>query len=130
MKMFVDCGEKFSPLHEMLKMHKTEGNRGKVIIFAPKQVQIKAYNMTALEITARQFREKQGSFFEIADTGRRVIINRGDKQAYFLAPVEDDGFVVTPELLAKLDTIRQKTKEGKYTECKTIESLNNFLDSL
>ncbi|MDR1339771.1 MAG: hypothetical protein LBK58_06950 [Prevotellaceae bacterium] len=86
--------------------------------------------MTALEITARQFRKKQGSFFEIADTGRRIIINRGDKQAYFLAPVEDDAFVVTPELLTKLDNIRQKMKEGKYTECKTIESLNNFLDSL
>jgi len=86
--------------------------------------------MVALEVSARQFREKQKSFFEIADSGRQIIIKRGRKQAYFLTPVEENDFVVTPELLAKLDYIRQTVKNGKYTECKTIEELDNFLDSL
>ena len=86
--------------------------------------------MVALEVSARQFREKQKSFFEIADSGRQVVIRRGNKQAYFLTPVEENDFAVTPELLAKLDNIRQEVKKGKYTECKTIEELNNFLDSL
>jgi len=86
--------------------------------------------MVALEVSARQFRDKQKSFFEIADSGRQIVIKRGKKQAYFLTPVEETDFVVTPELLAKLDNIRQAVKNGKYTECKTIEELDNFLDSL
>jgi len=86
--------------------------------------------MVALEVSARQFREKQKSFFEIADSGRQIVIKRGKKQAYFLTPVEENDFIVTPELLTKLDNIRQTVKNGKYTECKTIEELDNFLDSL
>ena len=86
--------------------------------------------MVALEVSAKQFREKQKSFFEIADSGRQIIIKRGKKRAYFLTPVEEDDFIVTPELLAKLDSIRQTVKSGKYAECKTIEELDNFLDSL
>jgi hypothetical protein len=86
--------------------------------------------MTALEITARQFREKQKSFFEIADTGRQIIIKRGRKKAYFLSPVEDDDFVVTPEIMDRMEKSRRQFREGKYTECKTIDDINNFLDSL
>ena len=93
-------------------------------------VQLKFNFMVALEVSARQFRERQKSFFEIADSGRQIVIKRGKKQAYFLTPVEENDFIVTPELLAKLDNIRQTVKNGKYTECKTIEELDNFLDSL
>ena len=91
--------------------------------------------METLEISAKQFREKQNSFFDMADMGRQIIIKRNMKQSYVLTPVEeddeeDDDFVVTPELLAKIERAEQQMREGKYTECKTIEELNNFLDSL
>ena len=86
--------------------------------------------MAVLEVSARQFREKQKSFFEIADTGRQVVIKRGKKQSYILTPVDQDDFVVTPDLWEKIERARQQMREGKYTECRTIEELNNFLDSL
>jgi len=86
--------------------------------------------MAVLEISARQFREKQKSFFEIADTGRKIVINRGKKQSYILAPFIQDDFIVTPELLAKLDDIRQQVRNGEYTECNTWEESKQFLDSL
>jgi len=86
--------------------------------------------MAVLEVSARQFREKQKSFFEIADTGRQVVIKRGKKQSYILTPVSQDDFMVTPELLEKLDNIRQRVKNGEYTECKTVEEALNHLESL
>jgi hypothetical protein len=86
--------------------------------------------MAVLEVSARQFRENQKSFFEIADSGRQIVIRRGRKQAYILTPVEENDFTVTPELLAKLDAIRQRVKEGEYTECTTIEEALNHLESL
>ena len=86
--------------------------------------------MAILEVSAKQFREKQKSFFEIADSGRQIVIKRGKKQSYILTPVTQDDSIVTPELLEKIEKARQQMKEGKYTECKTFEELNNFLDSL
>ena len=87
--------------------------------------------MAVLEVTAREFRNKQKSFFDIADAGRQVVIKRGRKQSYVLTPVDDDDdFIVTPELLEKIEQAEQQMREGKYTECKTIEELHKFLDSL
>lgn len=66
----------------------------------------------------------------MADSGKQVVIRRGRKQAYILMPVEENDFRVTPELLTKLDAIRQQVKEGEYTECVTVEEALNHLESL
>ena len=86
--------------------------------------------MAVLEISARQFRDRQKSIFEIADTGRQIIIKRGRKQSYILIPVDEDDFVATPELLAKVERARQQMREGKYTECKTYEETLKHLEML
>ncbi|MDR1130093.1 MAG: hypothetical protein LBK96_03845 [Prevotellaceae bacterium] len=86
--------------------------------------------MTALEITAKEFQEKQKSFFEIADTGRQIIIKKGRKQAYSLAPVEEDGFVVTPEIMERIEKSRQQFREGRVTVCKTRDEILRHLESL
>ena len=86
--------------------------------------------MAVLEISARQFRDRQKSIFEIADTGKQIVIKRGRKQSYILTPVYENDFVVTPELLAKIEKARQQMKEGKYTECKTYEETLKHLETL
>ena len=86
--------------------------------------------MSILEVSARQFREKQKSFFEIADTGRQIVIKRGKKQSYILVPANQDDFMITPELLEKIERARKQMKEGKTTVCKTLEDNFKFLDSL
>ena len=47
-----------------------------------------------------------------------------------LMPTIQDDFMVTPELLDKLDTIRQQVKNGEYTECRTLDELHTHLESL
>ncbi|GHU62287.1 hypothetical protein FACS1894123_02960 [Bacteroidia bacterium] len=91
---------------------------------------IKFTDMEVLEVSTRQFRDKQKDYFELADMGKQILIRRGKKRAYFLSPVEESDFTVTSALLAKLDNIRQNVKEGKYTECKTAEESIKFLESL
>jgi hypothetical protein len=66
--------------------------------------------MAVLEATNRYFREKQ----------RKILP----------AEEDDDGFVVTPKLLAKLDNIRQQVKNGEYTECLTVDEAINHLAAL
>jgi hypothetical protein len=94
--------------------------------------------MDVLEISAKQFREKQGSFFDIADSGRQVVIKRYPKPSYILTPAiededgdyEDDDFAATPELLEKIERARQQMREGKLTVCKTLEDNLRLFDSL
>ena len=69
--------------------------------------------MTIIQITSREFRQKQKSFFDLADKGEQIIINRGKKKAYTLTPVEDDDLYFTPKMLAKIDRSLQEIKEGK-----------------
>ena len=86
--------------------------------------------MAVLEISARQFRDRQKSIFEIADTGKQIVIKRGRKQSYILTPIDEDDFATTPELLAKVERARQQMREGKYTECKTYEETLKHLETL
>ena len=86
--------------------------------------------MAVLEVTSRQFRDRQKSYFDIADTGKQIIIRRGRKQAYALAPINDDDLYFTPEMEAKIERALQQYKEGKYTVISTDEELNNFFESL
>jgi hypothetical protein len=86
--------------------------------------------MEVLEVNTRQFRDNIESFFKIADAGRQVVINRGKKQSYILTPLVEDDFVVTPELLAKIERAEQQMREGKVTICKTLEDNLRLLDSL
>ena len=98
--------------------------------------------MEVLEITADQFKERQKSFLEMADRGSQIVITRRSKQSYILTPLNrdeyedaeedyvDDNFMVTPELLAKLDNIRQRVNNGEYTECKTVDEALKHLELL
>jgi len=55
------------------------------------------HTMTVMQITSREFRANQKAFFELADNGTRIIINRGKGKSYALTPIEDPVLQLTPE---------------------------------
>lgn len=86
--------------------------------------------MAIVEVTSRQFRDNQKSFFDLADEGKQVVIRRRRKQAYTLTPVDEDDWHLTPELEAKIERALQQYQEGKYTVIHDKEELQQFFDSL
>ncbi len=86
--------------------------------------------MSVLQITSREFREKQKAFFDLADKGEKVIIKRGKKQAYVLTPINDDDLYFTPEMLAKIDKAVQEANEGETFAMNPGETLDEFLDRI
>ncbi|MDO4162910.1 MAG: hypothetical protein Q4D56_00795 [Bacteroides sp.] len=86
--------------------------------------------MAIIQITSREFREKQASMFALADNGELVVIRRKGKVSYMLTPVYENDFVLSPELEARIEEGRKQYKEGNVTTCSTKEELNNFLESL
>ena len=86
--------------------------------------------MAVLEVTSGQFRDRQKSFFDLADTGKQIVIRRGKKQAYTLAPVNDDDLYFTPEMEAKIERAMQQVENGEYTVISTDEELERYFDRL
>ena len=83
-----------------------------------------------LVVSTSEFRDKQKQFLEMADTGKQIIISRGQKQAYVLMPVNQNDFMITPEVLKRLEKSRKQFLEGNVTTCRTEEEIISHLDSL
>ena len=86
--------------------------------------------MAIVEVTSRQFRDNQRSFFDLADKGKQIVIRRRSKQAYTLTPVDEDDWYLTPELEAKIERAFQQIENGEYTVIKTKEELHQYFDNL
>ena len=96
------------------------------LTFVP--LNLKWQNM--ITVSAREFRGNQASIFAKADSGEKIIIRRGKKQAYTLVPVYDEDLDITPALQAKIDKARQEYREGKTTTIRSHEELDAFFESL
>ena len=86
--------------------------------------------MAFIQVTSREFREKQASMFALADKGEQVVIRRRGKASYILTPVYDDDFVLSPEVEGRLEEGRTQYKKGNVKSCATKEELNKFLETL
>ena len=83
-----------------------------------------------LVVSTSEFREKQKSFLEIADSGKQVVISRGQKQAYLLMPINEGDFMLSPEIIKRLEKSRKQFREGNVTTCRTAEEIISHLESL
>jgi len=86
--------------------------------------------MAVVQITSREFRNNQASAFELADKGAQVIIRRGKKRSYLLAPVSDDDLCLSPEAEKRISKVREEYARGEVVTCSTIDELHDFLDKL
>jgi PHD/YefM family antitoxin component YafN of YafNO toxin-antitoxin module len=86
--------------------------------------------MATIEVTSREFREKQKAIFDKADNGEKIIIKRGKKQAYVLTPISVDDLYFSPEMLAKIEASKKEVEKGEVTKISSKEKLKEYLDSL
>ena len=86
--------------------------------------------MAVIQITSREFREKQASMFALADKGEQVVIRRRGKVSYMLTPVYENDFILSPEFENRLEEGRRQYRARNVTVCTTKEDLDKFLESL
>ena len=90
----------------------------------------KWFTMTLVETTSRNFRENQKDFFELADSGKKVVIKRGKKQAYVLIPISEEDLYFSPKMIQRIKASEQEIKKGESTLINSKEELNVFFGSL
>lgn len=86
--------------------------------------------MAVVQFTSREFRNSQASIFELADKGTQVIIRRGKKRSYMLAPVSDDDLCLSQEAEERINKAREEYERGEVVTCSTIDELHRYLDTL
>ena len=80
-----------------------------------------------LIVSTREFRDRQKSYLDKADTGIEILIRRRKNKSYKIVPIiKDDTLMSKEEYFSKLERGLQSVKEGKGKKM-TIEQVNELL---
>jgi len=88
-------------------------------------VHVKSKNM--LVISSREFRQNQRIYFERADKGEQIIVQRGKDKAYTLTPVSDNDVYFNAEMVERIKQSIKQVEEGKVRKVSTPEEISNLL---
>lgn len=83
-----------------------------------------------LQVTSREFRDKQAALLNMADQGEQVIIRRRGKRSYMLTSIQDDDLDISPQLKKKIEEGRKQYKNGETISFKNAEEAVSYLESL
>lgn len=94
-------------------------------IFVPCWYTIKLNDM--LVISSREFRQNQRLYFEKADKGEQIIVQRGKDKAYALTPVNDDDVYFSAEMIKKIKLSAEQAKNKEVKRITSSEEINDLL---
>jgi len=80
-----------------------------------------------LIISSREFRQNQKIYFEKADKGEQIIVQRGKNKAYSLTPVNEDDVYFNAKMVEKIKQSIKQVEEGKVKKLTTPEEISNLL---
>jgi hypothetical protein len=80
-----------------------------------------------LVISSREFRQNQRVYFERADKGEQIIVQRGKDKAYVLTPVNDNDIYFNAEMVKRIKQSIKQVEEGKVTQVTTSEEIRDLL---
>ncbi len=80
-----------------------------------------------LVISSREFRQNQKKYFEKADKGEHVIVQRGKDKAYALTPISEDDMYFNAEMVDKLKQSILEVQQGKVKKVTTPKEISDLL---
>jgi antitoxin YefM len=80
-----------------------------------------------LVVSSREFRQNQKMYFERADQGEQIIVQRGKDKAYALTPVKDEDLYFNAEMIERIKQSMSQVKSGKTKRITTPEQVNDLL---
>jgi prevent-host-death family protein len=80
-----------------------------------------------LVISSREFRQNQKEYFERADKGEQIIVQRGKDKAYALTPVSADDMYFNAEMVKRIKQSLQEIEQGDYQEISNSKEISDLL---
>ncbi|MDA3867100.1 MAG: prevent-host-death protein [Salinivirgaceae bacterium] len=93
--------------------------------FVPQWYMLKINDM--LVISSREFRQNQKLYFERADKGEQIIVQRGKDKAYALTPINEDDVYFNAEMIKKIKLSAEQAKNGEMKKITSSEEINELL---
>jgi hypothetical protein len=80
-----------------------------------------------LVISSREFRQNQRVYFEKADNGEQIIVQRGKNKSYALTPVKEEDTYFNSEMLERIKESLLEVKNGEVKRISTKEEIKDLL---
>lgn len=80
-----------------------------------------------LVISSREFRQNQRFYFEKADKGEQIIVQRGANKSYALTPINEDDVYFSSEMVKKIKLSAEQAKNGEVKRVTSSEEINDLL---
>ncbi len=80
-----------------------------------------------LVISSREFRQNQKEYFERADKGEHIIVQRGKDKAYALIPVSEDDMYFNAEMIKKIKQSILEVQQGGVHRVSTSKEISDLL---
>jgi len=80
-----------------------------------------------LVISSREFRQNQKMYFERADQGEQIIVQRGKDKSYALTPIGEDDLYFNAEMVKRIKESMKQVEAGKTKKVSTPEEINDLL---
>jgi PHD/YefM family antitoxin component YafN of YafNO toxin-antitoxin module len=80
-----------------------------------------------LIISSREFRQNQRKYFDKADEGEQIIVQRGKDKAYALTPVREDDVYFNAEMVEKIKQSIKQVEQGKVKKIKSSQEISDLL---
>lgn len=80
-----------------------------------------------LVISSREFRQNQRLYFEKADQGEQIIVQRGKDKSYVLTPVSKQDLYFSAEMVERIKESLFQARNGDYKELSSSEDIKELL---
>lgn len=80
-----------------------------------------------LVVSSREFRQNQKKYFERADQGEQIIVQRGKDKAYALTPVKKEDLYFNAKMVERIKQSIDQIKSGKTKRISNPEQINDLL---
>ena len=80
-----------------------------------------------LIISSREFRQNQRMYFDKADKGEQIIVQRGKNKSYALTPIKDQDVYFNEKMVQRIKESLRQARNGEYLEISSSKEIKELL---
>ncbi len=80
-----------------------------------------------LVISSREFRPNQKLYFDKADKGEQIIVQRGKDKSYALTPIGEEDMYFNKKMVNRIKESAKQVQNGEYIEISSSEEIKELL---
>jgi len=80
-----------------------------------------------LVISSREFRQNQRLYFDKADEGEQIIVQRGKNKSYALTSIKKQDVFFNEKMIKRIKESLKQASNGEYIEISSSEEIKELL---